>query len=380
MFLNVYRHNLRAAFRQKALLFWSLAFPVLMATFFYLAFGNLGASERLKEPIRVAYVGQPQAIQMVNLRDILAQIPQHEGSSQGLFDLRDATEEEARRLVQGNQVAAAVVAGNPPSILAGRVSVPQVVVKQVVEQVTTTQRTILEVMKTDFAAPFEEMATALNTSQYTQAVPVNKDLMQGDITYYFALLGMASLGACTAGAYVIIGQQADKSPEGARSSVSPASKWTRVFAAGLSTYTVQLMTSYTVVAYITLVLGKYLGSNLPYLLLIVAVATLMGVLMGMAIGSLVKGSDNLIVGITVGSYIFSNFLSGLMSERILRLVDTSLPALSAINPGSMIVKALFALFYYGQPEHRYLLHMLLASLVFAGLASINLRRRYHDSI
>lgn len=380
MFLNIYRHNLKKAYRQKALLFWSLAFPLLMSTFFFLAFTNLGASERLKEPIRVAYVEAPQTLQVVNLKDVLKQIPLSEAGGQGLFDIVDATENEARQMVQDNQVAAAVVAGNPPSILASRVSVPQVVVKQVVEQVTTTQHTIFQVMKTDLAAPFEEMATTLNTSQYTQEVPVNKDLMQGDITYYFALLGMASLGACTAGAYVVIGQQADKSPEGARSSVSPASKWTRVFAAGLSTYTVQLMTSYAVVAYITLVLGKYLGSNLPYLLLIVAVATLMGVLMGMAIGSLVKGSDNLIVGITVGAYLFSNFLSGLMSERILRLVDTSLPVLSAINPGSMIVKSFYALFYYGQPEHRYLLHMLLACLVFAGLASINLRRRYHDSI
>lgn len=254
------------------------------------------------------------------------------------------------------------------------------VVKQVVEQVATTQRTIMNLMRTDPKAPFQEIATALNTSQYTQAVPVNKDLMQPDIIYYFALLAMASLGASTAGAFTIVSQQANKSPEGARNTVSPTSKWTRVFANGLSTYTVQLATTLVVVGYITLVLGKSLGRSLPELLLIVAMATLMGILMGMAIGSLVKGSDNLIVGITVGTYIFSNFLSGLMSERILRLVDTSLPALSAVNPGSMIVKALFALFYYGQTEARYLLQMLLAILVFAGLAAISLRRRYHDSI
>lgn len=380
MFLNVYRYNLKSAFRQKIMLFWSLAFPILMATFFFVAFGNIGASERLKEPIRIAYVGQPQAIQMVNLRDILAQIPLHEGSSQEMFDILDASEAEARALVQEKQVAAAVLAGDPPRILADKVSVSQVVVKQVVEQVATTQRTIMNLMRTDPKAPFQEIATVLNTSQYTQAVPVNKDLMQPDIIYYFALLAMASLGASTAGAFTIVSQQANKSPEGARNTVSPTSKWTRVFANGLSTYTVQLATTLVVVGYITLVLGKSLGRSLPELLLIVALGTLMGVAMGMAIGALSRGNENMIVGFSVGAYMLSSFLGGLMSADIQRLVDTNLPWLAAINPGSMIVKALYSLFYYGQTEARYLLQMLLAILVFAGLAAISLRRRYHDSI
>jgi ABC-2 type transport system permease protein len=258
--------------------------------------------------------------------------------------------------------------------------VSQVVVKQVVEQVATTQRTILNLMRTDPKAPFQEIAKALNTSQYTQAVPVNKDLMQPDIIYYFALLAMASLGASTAGAFTIVSQQANKSPEGARNTVSPTSKWTRVFANGLSTYTVQLATTLVVVGYITLVLGKSLGRSLPELLLIVALGTLMGVAMGMAIGALSRGNENMIVGFSVGAYMLSSFLGGLMSADIQRLVDTNLPWLAAINPGSMIVKALYSLFYYGQTEARYLLQMLLAILVFAGLAAISLRRRYHDSI
>ena len=69
-----------------------------------------------------------------------------------------------------------------------------------------------------------------------------------------------------------------------------------------------------------------------------------------------------------------------MSADIQRLVDTRLPWLASINPGSMIVKAMYSLFYYGQLEARYLLQMLLAILLFAGLAAISLRRRYHDSI
>ena len=381
MFLNVYRYNLKSAFRQKIMLFWSLAFPVLMATFFFMAFGNIGASERLKEPIRIAYVQQPQAVlQPMNLKTVLGQIPLFEGSSQGLFNIQDATEDEARQLVQGKEVAAAVVAGNPPLILADRVSVPQVVVKQVVEQVATTQRTILNLMRTDPGAPFQEIATELNTSQFTQAVPVNKDLMQPDIIYYFALLAMASLGASTAGAFTIVSQQANKSPEGARNTVSPTSKWTRVFANGLSTYTVQLATTLVVVGYITLVLGISLGRSLPQLLLVVAMGTLMGVAMGMAIGALSRGNENMIVGFSVGAYMFSSFLGGLMSADIQRLVDTRLPWLASINPGSMIVKAMYSLFYYGQLEARYLLQMLLAILLFAGLAAISLRRRYHDSI
>ena len=101
----------------------------------------------------------------------------------------------------------------------------------------------------------------------------------------------------------------------------------------------------------------------------IALGTLAGYLMGMAIACTVRGSDNAIIGMTVGAYLFSSFLSGLMGSQIKRLVDTSLPWIGAVNPGSMIVNALYSLYYYQSPDYRYVWQLAIVCLLFAGVSA-----------
>ncbi|NLX82233.1 MAG: ABC transporter permease [Clostridiales bacterium] len=380
MFKTVFRYSLLTTYRQKAVLFWSLAFPLVMSIFFFFAFGNIGAFAKFTEPIKVAYVAPQTRNPFYNLRQILSDIPMSEGSEARLFELQEVKEEEARELVNTNQVTAAVLDLDPPVLLADKVSIKQVVVKQVVEQIHATKTTLTSLAKQQPAAALQTMGQGLNTAEYTRKIPINEGRMGEDILYYFALLAMVSLGACSAGAMVIISQQANKSQEGARVSITPANKWLRVAAAGLASYLVQLVLSLTILAFLTLVLKKIPLDIVPYLSLLISVGTLTGFLMGMAIACMVNGSMNVILSVTTSAYLFSSFLSGLMSHYVQRLVDTKVAWLSAINPGSMMVKSMYSMFYYQKANHSYLLHMLIACLLFSILVVLTLRRRYHDSI
>ena len=283
-------------------------------------------------------------------------------------------------MVNTDQVAAAVLDRDPPQLIADKVSINQVVVKQVVEQVHATKVTLTNLITQNPLAAFGNMGERLNTANFTRKIPVNEGRMSGDIVYYFALLAMTALGATAAGASVIISQQANKSPEGARVSIAPANKCLRVTAAGLASYLVQAVLGLIVLALLTFGYGKIPYEILPYVALLMSVGTLMGFLMGMAIACVVNGSMNVIFGVTTAAYMFSSFLSGLMSDTVQRLVDTKLPWLSAINPGSMMVKSMYSIYYYQEANHSYLLHMLLVCVVFSVMVILTLRRRYHDSI
>ena len=45
MFWHIFRYNLKSDLRDRALVFWTLAFPLILATLFGMAFANLGQTE-----------------------------------------------------------------------------------------------------------------------------------------------------------------------------------------------------------------------------------------------------------------------------------------------------------------------------------------------
>ena len=47
MFIHNFKYTLKTLFGNKILIFWTFAFPIIMATFFNLAFSNIENSEKL---------------------------------------------------------------------------------------------------------------------------------------------------------------------------------------------------------------------------------------------------------------------------------------------------------------------------------------------
>jgi ABC-2 type transport system permease protein len=48
MFRHLFINNLKSIIRSKETLFWTLLFPIVLATLFYFAFGNLNASDEFE--------------------------------------------------------------------------------------------------------------------------------------------------------------------------------------------------------------------------------------------------------------------------------------------------------------------------------------------
>ncbi len=47
MFIHNFKYTFKTLFRNKSLLFWTFAFPLLMATFFNMAFANIIENDKL---------------------------------------------------------------------------------------------------------------------------------------------------------------------------------------------------------------------------------------------------------------------------------------------------------------------------------------------
>ena len=47
MFIHNFKYILKALFKNKMLIFWTFAFPIILGTFFNMAFSNIENSEKL---------------------------------------------------------------------------------------------------------------------------------------------------------------------------------------------------------------------------------------------------------------------------------------------------------------------------------------------
>ncbi len=62
MFFHLLKYKLKALFREKDLLGWIFAFPIVLGTFFYLSFGTIMQSDDYDfSPVPIAYVTESGA-------------------------------------------------------------------------------------------------------------------------------------------------------------------------------------------------------------------------------------------------------------------------------------------------------------------------------
>lgn len=97
MFLRLFLYRLKSIFLQKDLTFWTLAFPLILGTFFYLGFGRLlnGTELELNTiPAAVVTVHENTAF-----KTVLKEVEKSDGKA--LFDLTFTDEDTAIAMIKG---------------------------------------------------------------------------------------------------------------------------------------------------------------------------------------------------------------------------------------------------------------------------------------
>ena len=99
--------SFKRLFRNTTNMFWILIFPIILGTFFYIAFSNLGASESMSTiPVAVVltddYYGEA-------LKQTVTQLSEGEDP---FLDTTFCSEEEARKLLENGDVCGMILSGS----------------------------------------------------------------------------------------------------------------------------------------------------------------------------------------------------------------------------------------------------------------------------
>ena len=102
MFWHNFTYTLETLFRNKSLIFWTFAYPLIMASLFFMAFANIVEDENLKV-IDLAIVNNQEYNDNMLYKQTFDTLSDKENEDR-LFNIKYVTEEKAKELLKEEKV------------------------------------------------------------------------------------------------------------------------------------------------------------------------------------------------------------------------------------------------------------------------------------
>lgn len=388
--LHLIKYRFRQTFRSYSLMFWALAFPIIIGTFFYLAFGTSG----LKGTGDSAWDSIPVAVITENGAD-KDELPQDVQSNDGTFaqfleemdgDMLDiqniSTEKEAQKALKEDQIDGIYYVKETPALVVGKNALNESILTSLLSTYNQNAA-MLQKIATTHPEQMPQALEALNDyDSMVQEQAVDGDTLDPNVLYFFALIAYACLSGAFLGVQNSMDGQANLSALGARRSVTPTHKLMLVMVDMLVLITIHFCNILIFNAYIVYILGISLGHNLPALLLVDLMGSIIGISIGVAFGSISKLSEGIKMGLTVMLSLFPSFLAGLMFGNMKYIIEEHCPIINRLNPAAVLSDAFYCLGVYNDGERfrRCILILALMSIVCFVVAFLGVRRERYDSI
>lgn len=393
MFIHNFKYALKTLFRNKMLIFWTFAFPIILGTFFNMAFSNIENSEKL-DIINIAIVDNEEFNDSKVWKETFKTLSDEENEDR-LFSTKYVTIEEAKKLLQdGEIVGYMVLEGEKPNLVFTTSGIDQTIFKQVTEEIVQTSEIVSnlaedgirkEMMAGNYNIDYEKIYKDVLDVAKNQEAKIS-NISRSNLSYtmieFYTLIAMTCLYGGILGMVAINQNLANMSSQGKRVSVAPTSKGKVVLSSMLAGYITQLVGLALLFVYTIFVLKVDYGTNLPLIILLGAVGSFAGLSMGLLVGTVLKAGEAMKTGIMISVTMLGCFLSGMMGITMKYIVDKNVPIINKINPASMITDGFYALYYYDTLD-RYFFNvasLVIFAIIAMAISYICLRRQKYDSI
>lgn len=388
--MHHFNYALKMLLKDKMLIFWTFAFPIILGTFFNLAFSNIENSEKLKV-IPIALV-QDEELKTNPIFKTAFDALSMPDSEHQLFQTHYTTEKRAQELLAENEIIGYLQLKNQtPSLTFNTNGINETIFQFVTEEITQKSHVIHQLIEKEMSKQqtldinpeqiYEDVLALVNEEQVMLTDISSEHLSYTQIEFY-TLIAMTCLYGGTLSMIAVNRILANMSAQGKRTAISPTKKQTLLLSHLLACYLVQLLGLALLFLYTRFVLNVDYGNHIGFILLLALIGSFCGLSLGMAVGVLFKTTENVKIGILISVTMLGCFLSGMMGITMKYLVDTRLPLLNQLNPASMITDGFYSLYYYETFERYWanIFHLLLVSIVLIGVSIFCLRRQKYDCI
>lgn len=378
MFKHIFVNRLKILLKNKSLIFWTLIFPLSLATFFHLALSNIPKSEKFN-PVNIAIVNNDKFQQEENFKFMMKELSSNNENK--IFNSTYTTLEDAKQLLNNNKIAGYILITDKIDVFVKKNGLEQTIIKSVIDnyyQMISVANNIYsfnpEAIKSGILEKFN------NNEEYLK--DISNDNVNYIVVHFYTLIGMVCLYGGFLSISVINETEANLSKKGARVSVAPTHKAKVLFISLLVAFIVHYFEVLILLSYLIFVLGVSFGDQTIYIIILTFVGSLAGITLGSFIGSVIKKSENFKIAILLTVTMTFSFLAGMMLWQMKYIISDNVPLLAVINPINMITDGLYALYYYDTLNKYF--YNLISLGVFSAIMIITsyilLRRKKYDSI
>ncbi len=393
MFIHNFKYSLKTLFRNKALIFWTFAFPIILGTFFNMAFSNIESSEKF-DIINIAIIKNDDFNNNEIFKTAFEELSDKNNDDR-LFETRYTTEEEAKKLLEDEEIVGYMkLVNDEPKLTFTTSGINETIFKYVSEEITQTSNIIKylseeeikkEMIAGNYNIDYESIYNRVIELTEEDNVRLN-NVSNSNLSYtmieFYTLIAMACLYGGLLGAVAINQNLANMTNQGKRVSVSPTSKGKIILSSVLASYITQLVGVALLFLYTIFVLKVDYGNKLGLDIALAMAGSLAGLSIGVAVATTIKSNDNVKTGIIIAITMLGCFLSGMMGITMKYIIDKNIPIINKLNPASMITDGFYSLYYYDTLD-RYIFDigsLLIFALILIAISYISLRRQKYDSI
>lgn len=382
MFFHNVKYNLKALFKNKGLIFWSFAFPIIMATLFNMAFGNWEESEKFTS-INIGIVTNEYFDNNIIAKNVFNSLSDGDNK---IFNITYASKDEVTNLLTDKKIEGIIEYTNSnPSIIINSNSVSSTIIKSVVDEIETNNTIFSDLIKSgkyasnDMEEQVNKIIERINsTTINTKDISVKK--LDIAVIEYYSLLAMTCLYGGFIAMSAISNSLASASNRGKRVAISPIKKSMAILSSLCASFIVQLIGALLLLIYINII-GVNLHTNLISLFVITILGVLSGISIGLIVSVMINKSEDTKLGIIIAISMALSVLSGMTGVSLKYVIDSKIPFINRINPAAMITDGLYAVYYENSARF---LNNIISLIIFISLliviSILYMRRKKYDNI
>lgn len=393
MFIHNLKYTIKTLFKNKVLIFWTFAFPIILGLFFNMAFSNIEKDEML-QVFDIAVVDNEEFRTQNIYVDALSELSNDDNLDK-LFNIKYVSLNDADELLDDAKIEGYIYfSDNKPNIVVKESGTYQTIIRFVIDEIEQNKIMVNDLVVKEIEEymlngnySFNKETVVSNILDKINKEKVNlKNISNSNLSYmtieYYTLIAMACMYGGMLGLTAINGCLANMSNKGKRIAVSPTKKSIIVLSSLIGAYFVSLVGIALLILFLLFVLKVDFGNNVPLIIILSLVGDLAGISLGVLIASCLRVSEGAKTGITIAITMFLSVLSGMMGVTLKYVIDKNIPIINLINPNNLITDGFYSLYYFDTLDRyfRDIIYLLIFTLICLIFSFFSLRREKYDSI
>lgn len=384
MFLHNLKYEFLQNIRARSLILWLILFPIVLGTFFKIAFSGIYETTTVFAAVPVAVV---ESGKNTIFKEVMTSISDGEDA---LFETKYVDEAAALKMLENKTISGILyVSDEKLSITVSSAeggpsaeSIRQTIIKSFGEQYNS-YRTIITDTILNSPEKLPDVISALSEeTRCNENIPLTNGNHDSMLSYYYNLIAMVALLGSDLGLNVAISSQGNLSAIGARKCCSPTKKLVTIISSMIGCIAVQTVCIIVAVTFLAFVLKVDFGNKLHMVYIAGTIGGILGVSFGFAIGSIGRLGTGAKSAITTAFSLVCCFFSGLMVGNMKAVISTYAPWFNKINPAAVISDSLYCLNFYDDYTRftQKIVTMLIMTVVFTMIGFFLTRRRKYASL